>query len=542
MGALSFADVGEGVRATIAAYTQAVDDGRPDDVVATFCIDGSCNIPGMGAHQGHDELRAAYATLTPRRPQRHLVLNTHITAWNDQEATAISDLVFMLQGEAGWAIELVGRYHDTFHHDDGRWLIHHRAAEFVPEDPYPYFDWLRAQCPVRPEQHHDVLMVTGYEEARAVYTDPERFSSATSVTGPFPGFSVPLEGDDISDIIEEHRDGLPFSDQLPCFDPPKHTAHRALLMRLITPKRLRENEEFMWRLADRQLDKVVANGKCEFVKEFGGPFALLVVAELLGVPEAEHETFLQELQGGHREGMAIGSTGGQTLGHTPLEFLYERFTGYLEARRREPRDDVLTGLAKATFPDGSLPEVIDVVRIAANLFGAGQETTVRLLTYMLYVLAEHPEMQDLLREKKDLIPNFIEEALRMESPVKGDFRLSRVRAEVGGVDVPPGTTVMVVNGAANRDPAHFDDPNEFQVERENARHHLAFGLGIHVCPGAPLARAEAKVSLERILDRTRDITVSEEHHGPPGARRFRYTPTFILRGMDALHLEYTPVD
>ncbi len=413
-------------------------------------------------------------------------------------------------------------------------------GESLVEDPFPYFDWLRSQCPVRRETHHDVMMVTGYEEARAVYTDPARFSSATAVTGPFPGFSVPLEGDDVSATIEEHRDELPFSDQLPCFDPPKHTAHRALLMRLITPKRLRENEAFMWRLADRQLDEFVANGRCEFVREFAGPFALLVVAELLGVPETEHETFRRELQGGHREGMGVGSTREGTMAHTPLEFLYERFTGYVEERRREPRDDVLTGLATASFPDGALPDVQDVVRIAANLFGAGQETTVRLLAYALQMLGENPEMQELLRNKRDLIPNFIEEALRMESPVKGDFRLSRVRAEVGGVDIPPGTTVMVVNGAANRDPREFENPNEFQVDRENARHHLAFGLGIHVCPGAPLARAEAKVSLERILDRTCDIKISEEHHGPPGARRYRYAPTFILRGLNQLHLEFTP--
>ena len=416
-----------------------------------------------------------------------------------------------------------------------------RDQSFV-DDPYPYFAWLRSQCPVRPEPHHGVMMVTGYEEARAVYTDPQSFSSATSVTGPFPGFPVPLEGDDVSAVIEQYRDELPFSDQLPTFDPPKHTAHRALLMRLLTPRRLHENEAFMWRLADRQLDEFIPKGRCEFVREFAGPFALLVVAELLGIPESEHETFRQELQGEHRPGMAVGSTGDEAMAHSPLEFLYERLTGYIEDRRRQPRQDVLTGLATAVFPDGTLPDVQDVVRIAANLFGAGQETTVRLLAYAVQVIAEDPDLQDLLRRERDRIPNFIEEALRMESPVKGDFRLARVPTDVCGVDIPAGTTVMVVNGAANRDPKAFDDPDQFRPDRANARHHLAFGLGIHVCPGAPLARTEARVSLERLLDRTRDIRISEEHHGPPGARRFRYAPTFILRGLTQLHLEFTPVD
>ena len=140
------------------------------------------------------------------------------------------------------------------------------------------------------EPHRGVVMITGYEEAMAVYNDTATFSSCNTVSGPFAEWPVPLEGDDISEIIEQYRDELPFSDQLPSFDPPKHTAHRGLLMRLITPKRLKENEEFMWRLADRQIDEFVARGECEFVHDYANPFTLLVIADLLGVPEADHET------------------------------------------------------------------------------------------------------------------------------------------------------------------------------------------------------------------------------------------------------------
>ena len=125
-----FADVAEGVRATIAAYTHALDDGRTDDVVATFCPDGAIEIPGMGTHEGLDALRAAYSGWTPRMPQRHLVVNTHVTDWSDDEATAVSDVVFLLKGDKGWAIQVVGRYHDTLHHDDGTWRFHRRAAQF----------------------------------------------------------------------------------------------------------------------------------------------------------------------------------------------------------------------------------------------------------------------------------------------------------------------------------------------------------------------------------------------------------------------------
>jgi cytochrome P450 len=415
-----------------------------------------------------------------------------------------------------------------------------RGDELVT-DPYPYFDWLRAQCPVQRERHHGVMMVTGYEEAIAVYNDTDTFSSCNSPTGPFPGFPVALEGDDVSALIEQHRGELPMSDQLLTFDPPVHTAHRALLMRLITPKRLRENEEFMWRLADRQIDEFIACGDGEFIRGYGQPFAMLAVADLLGVPERDHELFRARLGAGSLEETgAVGSTGDEALAHNPLAFLYEQFTAYIEDRRRDPRNDVMTGMGRATFPDGSIPEAIDVARIAANLFAAGQETTVRLFGTALQRIGDDQELQQQLREHRELIPNFVEECLRIESPVKGDFRLARVTTELGGVKIPAGTTLMVVNGAANRDPDRFDHPDDFQVERANARHHIAFGHGAHTCPGAPLARAEGRITMERLLDRLDNIKISETDQGPTGARHYDYVPTYILRGVSRLHLEFEP--
>ena len=408
-------------------------------------------------------------------------------------------------------------------------------------DPYPYFDALRAQCPVRRERHHDVVMVTGYDEALEVYNDPDTFSSCLSVSGPFPGFPVPLEGDDVSDLIEQHRDALPMSDQLPTLDPPTHTAHRGLLMRLITPKRLKENEASMWVLADRVLDSFLVGGEGEYVKGFAGPFTMLVIADLLGVPEEDRDDFARVLHQAPGAGGGVGSTGDESLGHSPLEYLYQRFSGYVEDRRREPRRDVLTRLAAATYPDGTVPEVTAVVRTATFLFAAGQETTARLLAAALKHLAEHPDVQDELRADRDRIPTFIDEALRIESPVKADFRLARRTTTIAGVDVKAGTPVMLLNGAANRDPERFECPAEFRVDRPNASAHIAFGRGAHSCPGGPLARAEARVSLERIFDRMGDIRLSEEHHGPPGDRRFAYEPTWILRGLTRPHLEFTPL-
>ncbi|PQM49079.1 Cytochrome P450 144 [Mycobacterium talmoniae] len=404
-------------------------------------------------------------------------------------------------------------------------------------DPYPYLHALRDRCPVTKEPHHGVTMVTGWEEACEVAGNAEVFSSCISVTGPFPGFPVPLEGDDVSDLIEQHRAELPFSDQLPTLDPPTHTDHRALLMRLITPKRLKENEDAMWVLADRVLDTFLPPGEGEFIKGFAGPFTLLVIADLLGVPEEDRDGFVKGIH--HHAGGGVGSTDAESLAHSPLEFLYGIFADYISDRRREPRDDVLSGLAAATFPDGSIPDVTDVARVATNVFSAGQETTVRLLGAALQVIGERPDIQRRLREDRSLIPNFIEEALRIESPVKGDFRLSRVKTTVGGVEIPAGTTLMVCNAAANRDPRRFDDPDTFDPARKNARQHITFGRGIHSCPGAPLARAETRVAIERLLDRTTDIRISERSHGPAGDRRYGYVPTYILRGLTELHLEFT---
>jgi cytochrome P450 len=415
-----------------------------------------------------------------------------------------------------------------------------RATDLY-QDPYEYYEWVRSHGPVWREPHHGVVMVTGFEEAMAVYNDPATFSSCNAVAGPWTTFPVPLVGDDISPIIEEYRDTLPFSDQLPCFDPPKHTAQRGLLMRLITPKRLKENEEFMWRLADRQIAEFAARGECDFIREYANPFTLIVIADLLGVPEAHHSSFRQELQNDKRAHDPDAGNRQGVVAHKPLEFLYERFTAYIEECRRAPRADVMTGLATATFPDGTVPEVNEVALIAANLFSAGGETTARLLGSMMQRIGEQPEWQALLRREPDRISSFIEESLRLESPIQGDFRLSRVATRIGDVDVPPGTTVMVHNGAANRDPRQFEHPSEFRLDRADGRLHLGFGFGIHTCVGAPLARAEARVSLARLLAHMDGITISEREHGPAGARRYAYSPTYMLRGLEHLYVQFTPV-
>jgi cytochrome P450 len=178
------------------------------------------------------------------------------------------------------------------------------------------------------------------------------------------------------------------------------------------------------------------------------------------------------------------------------------------------------------------------VRLAKFLFGAGQDTSARLMASCFRLLCEHPNVQQKLRDERPLIPDFIEETLRLESPAKLISRLTRSTTTIAGIAVPAGTVVAVGLGAANRDPRHFASPGELKLQRPNVRDHVAFSRGTHACPGAPLARAETRITLERFLDRLSNIRVSEVHHGLPQARRYDYEPTYLLRGLSALHIEF----
>jgi cytochrome P450 len=409
--------------------------------------------------------------------------------------------------------------------------------ESLIPDPYPYFDHLRSKCPVSHATPFNVLTVTGYEEALAVYKDPA-FSSCVSVAGPFSGMPItPGDSDDVSELIEQHRLAVPMSEHITTQDPPLHTRTRGLRNKLITPKRLKENEDFMWRLADEQLDKFVERGSCEFLEDYAKPFSLLVIADLLGVPAEDHEEFRAVFSG-----ELVGQLGEEApTTHNPLQWLNDKFHAYIEDRRREPRGDVLTELAQAKYEDGSTPDIDDVMNLSTFLFAAGTETTTKLVSSAVRIIGENPEFETLLRDDRSRIPAFLEETLRMESPVKAHFRLARTATTIGDVEVPAGTTVMLLPGACNRDERKFDDPNMFHADRHNVREQIAFIRGVHSCPGAPLARTEGRISLNKILERMSDIRISDKDHGPDGARRYTYEPTFIMRGLAELHIEFTPI-
>jgi cytochrome P450 len=411
------------------------------------------------------------------------------------------------------------------------------------EDPFPFYEAVRQHGPIwrepnaRGRDREPTFLVTGYDETAAIYRDLELFSSCNAFAGPYPPLPDAPHGDDVNELIEKYRDVFIASESMITFDPPKHTDYRGLLMRHLTPKRLQENEAFMGRLSDQRIDTFIAKGKCDFIAEYAQPFSMLVIADLLGVPEEDHAALRASF-------VAAGAAGtvGKEIPRNPLWFLEDFFIPYIEDRRREPRDDVMTKLALGTFADGSMPQVIETVRVAAFLFAGGQGTVARFLGNMVKYLAENPETQQRLRDERDRIPNFVEEMLRFNSPVKVNLRMARKTTTISGVEIPAGSTVVLLLPAADRDPRRFAYPAEFDADRDNAREHVAFGRGVHTCPGAPLVRSDSRVTLEHLLDRLGDIRISEAEHGPPDARHYDYTNSWILRGLDALHLEFTPLD
>lgn len=400
------------------------------------------------------------------------------------------------------------------------------------EDPHPFFRHLRAIGPVVELPTHNVLAVVGLDEGFAVLSNARDFSSITTASGPIPPLPFEPAGDDITGQIEAHRPTMPFAAMLVAQDPPEHTGTRRLLAGLLTPKRFRENESFLNGLAERKIDAFIDDGRLEVITGYAHPFATLAIADLLGMPE---EAVAPALEGCGRMPGVIGNPEMET---NPLEQLAMVFYGMLSERRENPRGDIMSILAQATHADGSLPDLGEIVSLAAVLFGAGQDSTVRLIAATVKRLAEHQDIQEQVRANPALVPQFIEEVLRLDGSTKSFFRLAKRDTRVGEVEVAAGTQVMIALSAMNRDPRVFENPDTFQIDRPNVRRHLAFGGGIHACIGAPLARAEARLTIEKLLRRTRNIRLDDAVHGPADARHFDYQPNYTQRALSSLGIVF----
>ncbi len=403
-------------------------------------------------------------------------------------------------------------------------------------DPYGYFEEMRPRGPVCQLQTHDCLLVTGYEECLEVLRNPIDFSSLNSLAS--SAFPLPFtpEGSDIGAQLEAHRDRYVGGNLVVTYDDERHNNVRYLVSRMFTPSRLKANEAFMRDYAGQLVGKVVANGRCELVKEVATPYVTMVIADLLGVPPQDRVLFEQQIA----QGQTVGSIENpdSPTDMSVLEFMGGHFARYLQERAENPGHDLLSELVTIDYPDGSRPDLIELISLAVFMFAAGQDTSAKLLGNSMRYIVDTPGLQQQLRDDRQLIPWMLEEVLRLEGSTKATHRVARRDTQIGGVKVPAGKAVIVALAAGNRDPRRWGaDANEFKLKRQGIREHIAFGRGAHTCAGAPLARAEVATILNSFLDLTSDIAISEAIHGKRGARRYQFEPSFIIRGLDNLHLE-----
>jgi len=407
----------------------------------------------------------------------------------------------------------------------------------VIRDPFSYFAQMRSRCPVAREPHQNTFIVSGYDAMTDLLTrKADAFSSCLSVLGPLPPLPFKPEGRDITAQLDAVREELPWSAHMVCYDGPKHAEHRALMTSLLTWKRLKQNENYLYGLTDKLIDRFIGNGRCNVVPEFSHATTTYAISDLLGVPEADRAVLLE----------AIGAPPSQLEGDAPIKIgpdpliaLKDLFDGYLRDRIANPVGDLMSELVQSRYRDGS-PVPFDILsNLARFTFGAGQDTTSHLISMAIRLLGEDLELQQRLRADPARIPDFLEEVLRFDPPVKVAYRLALKDTEVAGVAVPAGSVMTASLVGANRDPAHFDNPDEFDIDRPHARDHMAFSKGLHACIGAPLGRMEARIALEKLLERTSEFHLSEAHHGPAGNRHYNFVPTYTFRSLADLHIDFT---
>ena len=408
----------------------------------------------------------------------------------------------------------------------------------VIDDPVSYFNTMRRDCPVAREPHQHTFMVTGYSElSEMLARNGDVFSSCLSVLGPLPPLPFTPKGEDIRADLDAVRDVLPWSDHLVCFDGQKHAEHRALLTSLLTYKRLKQNEAYLTQLADTLIDGFIARGICNVVPEYGHATTTYAISDLMGIPEKDRAKLLAAIGASPSQ---IEGDAEMRIGPDPLIGLKDMFDDYIRHRVAHPDSDLMSELAQSRFRDGSAVPFETVSLLARFLFGAGQDTTSHLISMALRILGEKPDLQQFLRTNVEQIPDFIEEVLRFDPPVKVVYRLAVKRTELGGVEIPAGSVMTGCLVGGNHDPGHFEAPEEFDIDRPRLRDNLAFSRGVHGCPGAPLARMESRIAIERLLARTVEFHIAEAHHGTAENRHYAFAPTYSFRSLIALHLEFTP--
>ncbi len=403
--------------------------------------------------------------------------------------------------------------------------------------PHEVWRPVRDAGPVHWVEETGHFVVTRYDDILAVVRDPETFSSRLP-TGPHAGQRLLQRMAELAESKPEIAELLARSGRenrsatLLSADPPEHQRQRLLVNQAFTPRRVRQLEDEIRALTERLVDQFVSEGSVELVSRFAVPLPLTIIAGALGVPDhdlAEFKRWSDDLV------VPVGDHDPpaervEAFIRSNAEF-NDYFSVKLDERRADPQDDLITDVVRARL-DGDELTQNEMLAMLQQFLVAGNETTTKLITYLVLWLAEEPELQERVRADSELIPGLVEEVLRLETPVQGLYRTANVDTEIAGVAIPEGSHVMCVYASGNRDEERFPGADQLDPERSNSRQHLAFGQGPHYCIGANLARSEARIATEILLRRLHDIELVDD------APAMVAEPSYVLHGLKELHVSF----
>lgn len=382
----------------------------------------------------------------------------------------------------------------------------------VARDPYPTYQWLRDRHPIYLEPQLKTYLVSRWDDVVAVLTDWKTFTSTHGVTPEQDQYEKP----ETLPPEEESSRRFPMLTD----DPPRHNRLRKLVNQAFTLRRIEGLKSWMRELLEELLAPIADGESFDAVDRLAGPLPMTVIGQMLGVPREDRDRFRQ-----WAEAFFVDSGDPQDAKAAAMG-MAQRFIELIAERTVEPRDDLITALVRAKV-DGESLDPQTVLVFCFEIITGGNETTTHLVSNMLDILADRPELWQRLRADRSLVEPMIEEALRFESPSQVMWRAATRDVEMHGVVIPKDAKVGVIFASANRDPRHFTDADEFRIDRAEGEH-VAFGYGVHYCLGAPLSRTEAGVALNVLLDRYARI---ERGDGAPERVR-----SSILRGFRSLPL------
>ena len=383
-------------------------------------------------------------------------------------------------------------------------------------DPYPFYRRLREKEPIH-RSPMGFYVLTRHDDCVAVLRDG-RFGREE-----FQQMLTAVYGD------ESEKPALPRS--MLFRDPPDHTRLRALVSKAFTPRVVEGMREHIQEIVDRLLDRVQDAGRMDVIEDLAYPLPVTVICEMLGVPVDAHASIRGWSADIARSLDAIGLPSDQDIverGRRARRALADYFRRLVPERRARPQNDLLSGLIAAE-EQGDKLTADEVIAMCLLLFIAGHETTVNLIGNGTLALLRHPEQWRALQADPRLIPNAIEELLRYDSPVQRTARIANTDADVAGEPIAKGAMVVTVLGAANRDPAHFVDPDRLDVRRKDPRH-ISFGFGIHFCLGAPLARVEGQLAIGTLLRRMPRLALAVD--------TLEWRESSVLRGLKRLPVTF----